>query len=159
MPTVTYDVCATNADVDAFATRIAIISAAIKWNYAGARFRFDYRSSRCNFAPARDGVNQVRFDTNSVYPYPAATYVWSSGGTITEVDTIFEDLFPWSAATPASPDAIDVESVMLHEFGHWLALDHSDPPAVMQDSVGYGDQRRQLTDDDKQGIIAIYGCD
>ena len=46
---------------------------------------------------------------------------------------------------------------MLHEFGHYLSLGHSSPPAVMQPTVPSGAQRRVLTADDINGIKAIYG--
>lgn len=155
--TETWTLCANTTDVDALSSAVAVIAAAQTWNQAGARFRFTFGSFACNTAPRLDGVNQVSWVP--AHSYPAATYVWSTtAGNIYEVDTVLDDQYTWSTATPTPPSALDVQTIMLHEFGHWLDLDHSIPPAIMQPYVSYGEQRRVLTQDDKNGARVIYGC-
>jgi predicted Zn-dependent protease len=152
-----YKVCTNTADVaNNFATLAAIAAAANTWNAAGARFQFTFLETACNSNPRRDNVNQIGWIPADVYP--AATYVWKSGTTILESDTTFNDQYKWSVATPTPSDSVDIQTVALHELGHALGLDHAPAPAIMQPSVDYGEQRRVLDTDDKNGIVKIYGC-
>jgi len=62
----------------------------------------------------------------------------------------------WSQEVAVSPNAIDLESVFLHELGHALGLDHSqNQDAVMRAGLKPGQTRRTLHDDDVAGICAI----
>ncbi|KAI3784765.1 hypothetical protein L1987_43870 [Smallanthus sonchifolius] len=57
----------------------------------------------------------------------------------------------------ASPNAIDVETVALHEIGHLLGLDHSQfENAIMWSYIPTG-AVKGLDSDDIQGIQALYG--
>jgi len=73
------------------------------------------------------------------------------------VDCVLNDNFTWSTTATTRAGQYDVESVMLHQFGHYLSLDHSTPPAIMQPTIPSGTQRRSLNVDDQYGIRAIYG--
>ncbi|XP_014508608.1 metalloendoproteinase 1-like [Vigna radiata var. radiata] len=60
----------------------------------------------------------------------------------------------WS--TTGTPPTIDLETVSLHEIGHNMGLAHSnDPNAVMAPT--YTGVRRDLTQDDKDGLNNLYG--
>jgi hypothetical protein len=158
--TETWALCANTVDVNGLSAAGAVLTAAQTWNAAGARFRFNFGAFQCQSStPRLDGVNQVTW--GEFHQYPAATYVWASSTThqIYEVDTIIGDFYyKWSVVLPTPSDSLDIQTVMLHEFGHWLDLDHSSPPAVMQPFIDYGEARRTLTQDDIDGAIAIYGC-
>jgi len=64
----------------------------------------------------------------------------------------------WSDAAKVPKDAIDLETVLLHELGHAAGLAHSwDNSAVMRAGIKKGQSpRRTLTKDDIDGIVSIY---
>ncbi|CAA0805910.1 Matrixin family protein [Striga hermonthica] len=57
-----------------------------------------------------------------------------------------------------SKDAVDLESVVMHEIGHVLGLDHSsDKDAIMYPSVRPGTRKVELAEDDVVWIQTLYG--
>ncbi|KVD98093.1 Metallopeptidase, catalytic domain-containing protein [Cynara cardunculus var. scolymus] len=63
----------------------------------------------------------------------------------------------WSDGPGAVQNAIDFESVAVHEIGHLLGLSHSDDPdAAMYASISSG-VVKGLNSDDIQGIKVLYG--
>ena len=143
---------------------VAIRNAATTWNKGGAKFTFSYGGAT-NIAndpsPGHDGINSINWSSN--FPSGSTTlaqttyWYYIPSGNIFECDCVFNDTYTWSTAAVTLPGQFDVETVMLHEFGHYLSLGHSSPPAVMQPTVSSGAQRRFLTADDINGIKAIYG--
>jgi hypothetical protein len=62
----------------------------------------------------------------------------------------------WSQEPTITSNAIDLESVFLHEIGHALGLEHSrNQDAVMRAGLQLGETRRVLHDDDVAGICAM----
>lgn len=58
----------------------------------------------------------------------------------------------------AAEDAVDLESVVVHEIGHLLGLGHSSiENAIMFPSISSGIRRVELAGDDIEGIQALYG--
>jgi hypothetical protein len=66
-------------------------------------------------------------------------------------DVHFDDDEDWNL-----DDDIDMETVALHELGHSLGLRHSDVNNSVMEAA-YEGERRDLTQDDIDGIRAIYG--
>jgi len=77
---------------------------------------------------------------------------WNKGG-----DVHINTAFTWvdDANDAAADNDYDLETVILHELGHALGLDHSFSGTVMNPSYQGG--RRALTADDIDGIQYIYG--
>ena len=62
----------------------------------------------------------------------------------------------WSQEAVVAANAIDLESVFLHELGHALGLDHSrNQDAAMRAGIKPGQTRRILHEDDVRGICAV----
>jgi hypothetical protein len=148
---------------DSSGVAVAIQKAAHTWNNAGANFNFSYGgASTASGGPSADGINSIHW-SSTYFPAGSTTLAqttyWFSvpSGNISECDCIFNDNKIWSAAAVTPAGQFDVETVMLHEFGHYLSLGHSSAPAIMQPTVPSAVQRRVLTTDDINGIKAIYG--
>ncbi|MDW7740653.1 MAG: matrixin family metalloprotease, partial [Bacillota bacterium] len=75
---------------------------------------------------------------------------------IIEADIVFNSSRSWSTAVPTPSGYIDLETVALHEFGHWLNLGHSDNQAAVMYYM-YQGIRRSLHTDDIAGVLYIYG--
>jgi predicted Zn-dependent protease len=62
----------------------------------------------------------------------------------------------WS--TDPAMDQTDLESVTVHEIGHLLGLHHSTdhPEAIMYPTIEAGKKKRDLAQDDIDGIHALY---
>lgn len=62
----------------------------------------------------------------------------------------------WSTRAVTPADALDVETIVLHELGHALGLGHSRVrAATMAAGARPGRMRRTLHDDDIQGVCAL----
>jgi len=135
------------------------------WNGAGSPFLFNYLGDS-GYPRQYDGHNIVtRANRGSGWPL-ATAQVWCSGGcssghTIVETDVEFNDYWPWGAY--GEPNLYDLESATVHEFGHWLTLNHSSSwcgtiwQASMCDGMGVGQfYKRTLAGDDSNGINYIY---
>jgi hypothetical protein len=97
-----------------------------------------------------------------------------TNGRLLESDIFFNTVFPWSTAEAGGTDRFDVESIALHEIGHFLGLSHS---ALGETELISGGRRviaaeavmfpiafsrgniadRTLKADDIAGISDIYG--
>lgn len=139
----------------------AMTNGANAWNSTGANWSFQggFPSSAgtgaCHGSGGRDGQNTVGWGAQPGSTL-AVTCTWYSGSTAVEFDMEFDPDWSW---TTGSPIAVDLESVAVHEFGHALGLGHSSfSSAVMFASYSVGTNKRTLTQDDIDGVIAKYGA-
>jgi len=137
-------------------------SGAAIWSAAGANFSFSYAGTTTATAPALDGVNEIMWVNMGNISTLALTNVWyDQNNNIVECDTEFNDYYNWNTSPTCPPGDYDVQSVGLHELGHWVGLDdlygYGDTDKVMY-GYGYaGQTKRALTADDIAGIQSIYG--
>jgi len=125
----------------------SVKNAANTWSNAGSSFTFNYRwwelSNKVDWTDLGDGSTL------------GLTTVWYSGSSISKAVTDINSAKSWTTSPGASYPPYDVETVALHEFGHWLSLGHSSSSnAVMY--AYYTGTKRSLTQDDIDGIKYIY---
>jgi uncharacterized protein (TIGR03382 family) len=121
-----------------------------------------------------DGRNvAVWISTASEYPFPqkvlgVTSPVFFQDGTIIEADVVFNDVADSWAVYASAADvgsATDVESVVVHEFGHLQGLGHvlngaslPDPP-TMTPTVDPHLGTRSLAQDDMNAVCFLYPQD
>jgi hypothetical protein len=131
-----------------------IQAAAATWSNAGANFSFNYSGPHSrNGAASLNQVNEIMWADLGTTSALALATIWCSGTTIIETDMVMNTRFNWTT-NPFSYH--DVQTVALHEFGHWIGLNHSaDYNSIMY--YQYKGTQRQLSPDDVAGIQFIYG--
>ena len=137
----------------------AIVAAATSWsNAAQADFALTYAGATNAAQTGYNGVNEVLFMHKGPKERAAAAQVWyRADQTIVEADIWINDDFAWNATGAPSATEVDLQSALLHEFGHWLILGHcADAKAVMFSRLTTGTLKRDLQPPDIRGISAIY---
>jgi len=130
----------------------AIRNAATTWNAAGSKFRFNEDYWTANIYKDQLG-GDLQGETTRWYYY-------SDPNRIIDVETVFNSNLEWSTTGNPTPWQSDVQDVATHEFGHWLALGDIDEWTYTMYGEGWGTiGRRTLEQDDKDGIIHIYGAE
>ncbi|MCE7987309.1 MAG: hypothetical protein DYG89_39575 [Caldilinea sp. CFX5] len=86
--------------------------------------------------------------------------IWfTSNFVIVEADLWINDDYPLDATGSPENGEIDLESIVLHELGHWLPLSHMpNTNAVMYAVLGAGMRKTILNSDDIAGITTLYPC-
>lgn len=126
-------------------------SAASTWSNCGADFTLSYDS----------GSSYSWYDGNE-WPSTWVGYThcyWTLPDKhLYNVYSVFNTFWTFDDSGSPAANELDVETVALHEFGHWLHLDHSDEEdATMWQYVDLGERDVTLLWDDVLGIIDIYG--
>ena len=151
----------TNASkVDPAAFLQAVRNAASNWtNVSCSYFVFTYggTTALANDTSQVDGYNIVSWGPLEAGVLGRTTYWFWSNKVIFEADMVLNTAYNWATGDTIPPDSFDVESVALHEFGHFLSLGHDDnPAAVMYPSLAPGGRKRWLYTTDIDGICTIY---
>ena len=86
----------------------------------------------------------------------AANLQWSSGSTIVQAGTVFNENQPWDIHSGASDSNYDFRRVATHELGHALGLGHDNTYVALMNTT-YNDAIENPQEDDINGLRAIYG--
>lgn len=111
-----------------------------------------------------DDINSITFQNESWFSgydnVLAFTTASLYGDNFIQTDILFNFFQqPFVAQTPVPSNKVDFESVLLHELGHSLGLDHiqiSDAPSIMNPTIAFGVQKRDLFLYDLQSIRRKY---
>ncbi|MBE0475920.1 MAG: cell wall-binding repeat-containing protein [Coriobacteriia bacterium] len=147
-----------NANGPVPGTKAAVDAAAATWSAAGNLLMVNEGATSVTKPQAGDG------NTVSWADLPAGVLGQASlrfyNGQMLETDFAFNRVFTsWG---DGSPGTIDLQSVALHEMGHWIDLRDlygaNDAGKVMRGVIGTGVRRRVLTADDAAGPRYAYGA-
>lgn len=139
--------------------RDAIIAAAQQWSdVPSADFVLRYGGTTAATVTGYNGSSEILFMHKGTKERAAAAEVWyRADGTIVEADIWINDDYRWNADGHPAPHEVDLESALVHEFGHWLILGHlAEPRSIMYPRLSAGSIKRQLQPEDMAGIAAIY---
>ncbi|MEM7126392.1 MAG: matrixin family metalloprotease [Chloroflexota bacterium] len=140
---------------------LAICNAAKTWNRVSrANFSLQYQGTTSSTSTGYNGRNEVVFMDKGSGERGAVAQVWYRRDlTIVEADIWINDDYDWNVTGPLTPYELDLQSALLHEFGHWLVLGHlADREAAMYPKLSGGMVKRNLHQADEQGISTIYPC-
>jgi hypothetical protein len=155
-------------DSIATSTYVEAVRAAFqKWEDVPSSYMaFLYGGQTTAYSPnlnRTDGRNTVGWTDERLGPGALAvtSYWFPDGDYIVEFDTALKRTITggshWSVQTPTPSTAYDLHSVILHEAGHTLSLDHVDDPSqVMYPYISAGEMRRELGQGDIDGVTFIY---
>ena len=150
-----------------------IVTAHQTWNNAGSYFFFVRGQNTSNnyTETGNDGQNVYGWVIDGLLPAGRSRVRYSSSnGLFIEIDAFFNQSSMYQWSTNPSSGQIDIQSVAVHELGHWLGLaDESSqvsgitcpvsltcPGNVMWGTLSTGITRRVLSQDDKFGAQSIY---
>ena len=108
-----------NAISRAFATWQAVPTASITYQLAGVTSANPGRDDGASVLGFRSRPELDRVLASTSFLIDSAT------GALIESDIFFNSAFPWSVAAAGEPSRFDLESIALHEIGHFSGLGHS----------------------------------
>lgn len=145
----------------------AIHNANTTWNNAGVGdLVYRYTNSTHNVVPtsfdnyySNDQQNRVlKGELGTSHGIIAETHIFGTikSGVLKIIEADIVLNVSYAFGTGVSNNYYDVETVMLHELGHAIGLDHGAIGSVMQVGVPIGENRRALTQDDLNGLNYLY---
>jgi hypothetical protein len=155
-PGLTYYV--NTSGIDSVLRENLVDAGATVWNAAGSAFVYsDGGTTSAGFA--NDGLNVISWADG----LPDGVIAWAqsyiSGGRVTQCDIQSSNAFAWADGLTGS-GTMDVQSIVMHETGHWLRLldqyMDGDSGKVMYGFASEEQQKRVLSPGDLAGITWIY---
>jgi hypothetical protein len=115
--------------VSAAQVRAAIDRAALSWqNVATAEVAFEFVGFTGLGPAEEDGVSTLGFEHRPDLDRTLGAtsfLIDEATGQILESDILFNSAFPWSVSSAGEPGRFDLESIAVHELGHFIGLGHS----------------------------------
>jgi hypothetical protein len=137
----------------------AVAAATRTWDAAGTPFQFVDGGKTALPAVLGDGHNDIVWGSGLPAGYSALTSTYTVGSCIVEADTKLSTSVSWGDGT-ASSATTDLQTILLHELGHWVGLrdlyGHADIGKAMYGIRGGGDVFRSLSAADRAGKLWIY---
>lgn len=143
----------------------AVSPSTFSFAYAGTTSR---GTGACGDAIDADGFNTIQYSTALTFGVLGTTCTLFKGSNspILEFDMELDAGTSWSIAASTPRGSYDLASTILHELGHAAGISHpcessagctaAEKLSVMFPYLNGGDQRRILTDDDKNAVRALY---
>lgn len=129
----------------------AVSAAASTWSAVNpAGLVLQYQGTTSSTTAVLNGENAIAWVNEGNTGTLATAYGWAVGSTAVEMDMVFNDFNSWFT----SGAMFDIETVALHEFGHWVGLDHSGSGIM---APFYGGVDRSIDSDAKAGFESMYG--
>ncbi|KAF1083998.1 Matrixin [Sporotomaculum syntrophicum] len=163
-PVVNYKVNPNTSDCTGEETSIK--NAADTWNSVhGANFNLEYAGTTNTTQSSFNNTNEIMWGTFTSSYIIAEASTWYANGNPLECDIKFNDYYSWSSASSLLSWQMDVETVALHELGHWAGLRDLygnlsgyplDVDKVMYGFCSNGVVKRDLHSGDEIGIQWIY---
>jgi hypothetical protein len=133
-------------------------AATTQWNGASSTFRFT-DGGTTSAGAANDGYNVLTWAGDLPAGVIARATSYINDGIVTQCDVQFNTAYLWGDGASGS-NTMDIQSITMHEVGHWLRLlDQYMPADSSKIMYGFGakdQQRRTLTAGDIAGIRWIY---
>lgn len=125
-----------------------------------AEFTLLYNSASTATSVGFNNKNEILFMHRGLSGQLGQAQIWyTNSGIIVEADLWINDDYAVDATGAPQANEIDVESVVLHELGHWAPLGHLDAvDAVMYPVLGNGVRKNVLTNDDINWLNTLYPC-
>jgi hypothetical protein len=140
----------------------AIESAAATWNGIIGKDMIKITASRMDTSGLPVYDSYITMDKESfLMPYQQAvcSNYWAKDTPILKSIIYINPNMNYSTDGVPAFNTVDVESLILHELGHSLGLDHIgfSGKNVMSSTLNQGQSRRALTEADIKRIICMYG--
>ncbi|HEV7767035.1 MAG TPA: choice-of-anchor H family protein [Thermoanaerobaculia bacterium] len=155
------------------AQRDAIRRSFLSWNLAAGVLFSHGGNTQNGHDISDDGETQIIYGPSTTYCGTTQTNIIGcancfiqGGATLRDCDLVLNSDFRWSTGTPTpntTPSTFDIETIVLHEVGHWLMLrdlyGNADSAKTMYGSNNGGSSwmKRIPGSDDAEGGRWIYG--
>lgn len=135
-----------------------IIDARTTWNNVDTELRFTW-----NDTGARITLDFLMLEGSEEGVLAVARKNWFPPGELHHGSIEFNSGYTFYVGTNPTwpPGQYDLETVALHEFGHLVALEHTDNANHVMTGLGQDDntERRSLANHDRNSIESMYGAE